>query len=607
VTAGFTPVVVEIPDGEEHKTLATLGTIFDALLRAGIERRTPLVALGGGVVGDVTGFAAATLLRGLPVVQVPTTLLAQVDAAIGGKTAIDHPVGKNLIGAFHQPRLVLADVGTLATLPTRELLAGLAEVVKYGVIGDAALFAALERDPDAVRTGDPERLVSIVAACARQKAAVVAADELEERGERATLNFGHTVGHALEAVTQYGRFLHGEAVAIGMVAAARVSAALGVCDASIGARIERVLGRLGLPVAVPADVPPATLAGAMRRTRNRPTGAFVSSPWSKSVACGWCRSRRRHRGSSLTRAGVGVGGAGRRGEDMNNRWKRLRAALAASVLMAAGTANAGVPSDGLSLRAVGLFEAESSSGGSTCTVPDSTNGILLNSDQIGLWTTDGVATTGYPLTACGGWMELQNVMTAQGSASTASTSGCASRAPAASVSSCRRATASRPRAEPAEQHDLRGRASLPVRHRSGLRQHRVGRAVDRVREPLSDGRRPGHRLPARAVRRPPGERVHVVPAGHPDDRVGHHGQRPEAQVELDQVHADVAALLRQRSRRRCRAVRPERPRPVRCWHLRSGEGTCKADASIFCTTDADCQGRCLQEGDPNECSCLFGG
>ena len=272
VTAGFTPVVVEIPDGEEHKTLATLGTIFDALLRAGIERRTPLVALGGGVVGDVTGFAAATLLRGLPVVQVPTTLLAQVDAAIGGKTAIDHPVGKNLIGAFHQPRLVLADVGTLATLPQRELLAGLAEVVKYGVIGDASLFAALERDPDAVRTGDPERLVSVVAACARQKAAVVAADELEERGERATLNFGHTVGHALEAVTQYGRFLHGEAVAIGMVAAARVSAALGVCDASIGARIERVLGRLGLPAAVPADVPASALVGAMKADKKSAGG-----------------------------------------------------------------------------------------------------------------------------------------------------------------------------------------------------------------------------------------------------------------------------------------------------------------------------------------------
>ena len=230
------------------------------------------MALGGGVVGDVTGFAAATLLRGLPVVQVPTTLLAQVDAAIGGKTAVDHPVGKNLIGAFHQPRLVLADVGTLATLPRRELLAGLAEVVKYGVIGDAALFAALERDPDAVLTGDPERLVPVVAACVRQKAAVVAVDEREERGERAVLNFGHTVGHALEAVTSYGRFLHGEAVAIGMVAAARVSAGLGLCEQTTVDRIAAVLGRLGLPVAVPADVPVATLASAMRADKKSADG-----------------------------------------------------------------------------------------------------------------------------------------------------------------------------------------------------------------------------------------------------------------------------------------------------------------------------------------------
>jgi 3-dehydroquinate synthase len=238
--------------------------MFDALLRAGIERATPLVALGGGVVGDVTGFAAATLLRGLPIVQAPTTLLAQVDAAIGGKTAVDHPVGKNLIGAFHQPRLVLADVGVLGTLPRRELVAGLAEVVKYGVIGDANLFARLERDPTAVLTVDPTAFVPIVAACARQKAAVVAADEREERGERAVLNFGHTIGHALEAVTAYGRFLHGEAVAIGMVAAARVSAGLGLCDTATVDRITALLGRLGLPVAIPADVPMAELGAAMK-------------------------------------------------------------------------------------------------------------------------------------------------------------------------------------------------------------------------------------------------------------------------------------------------------------------------------------------------------
>jgi 3-dehydroquinate synthase len=272
VLAGLTPVIVEVPDGEQHKTLATLGRIFDVLLGAGVDRGTAVIALGGGVIGDLTGFAAATLLRGLPVVQVPTTLLAQVDAAIGGKTAVDHPVGKNLIGAFHQPRLVLADVGVLATLPRRELLAGLSEVVKYGVIGDAALFARIEADPTALVTVDPTALVPIVAACARQKAAVVTADEREERGQRAVLNFGHTVGHALEAVTGYSRFLHGEAVAIGMVAAARVSHALGVCGATTVDRVTALLGRLGLPVAVPADVAPADLGAAMRADKKSAGG-----------------------------------------------------------------------------------------------------------------------------------------------------------------------------------------------------------------------------------------------------------------------------------------------------------------------------------------------
>jgi len=232
----------------------------------------PLVALGGGVVGDLTGFAAAVLLRGVPVVQVPTTLLAQVDAAIGGKTAVDHPVGKNLIGAFHQPCLVLADVGVLGTLPRRELLAGLAEVVKYGVIGDATLFASLEADPARVLTIDPTALVPMVAACVRQKAAVVAADEREERGDRAVLNFGHTVGHALETVTGYGRLLHGEAVAVGMVAAARVSHALGACDAATVDRIRALLGRLGLPAELPSDVAKSALGAAMQADKKSTGG-----------------------------------------------------------------------------------------------------------------------------------------------------------------------------------------------------------------------------------------------------------------------------------------------------------------------------------------------
>ena len=251
--AGFDPVVVELPDGEEHKTLATLERLYGALLEAGIERRSPVVALGGGVIGDLSGFAAATLLRGVPIVQVPTTLLAQVDAAIGGKTGVNHRTGKNLIGAFHQPRAVLADVDVLRTLPRREYVAGLAEVVKYGVIGDAALFADLERGLDRLLQLDDELLVPVIAACCRQKAAVVAADEREESGARAVLNFGHTVGHAVESLTEYRRFLHGEAVAIGMVAAARVSRRLGILDVACEGRIVALLERLGLPTAFPAD------------------------------------------------------------------------------------------------------------------------------------------------------------------------------------------------------------------------------------------------------------------------------------------------------------------------------------------------------------------
>ena len=261
--AGFDPLVVEISDGEEHKSLAGLSAVYDRLLESGIERGSPLVALGGGVIGDIGGFAAATLLRGLPVVQVPTTLLAQVDAAIGGKTGVNHARGKNLIGAFHQPRFVIADVDTLATLPRRELVAGLAEVIKYGVIGDADLFAEIEGRLDDLLRLDRVLVVRVVATSCRQKAAVVSADERELTGLRATLNFGHTVGHAVETLTDYRRFLHGEAVAIGMVAAARVSQALGLCDSRAVARIRDVAARAGLPTELPADLSPMALAGAM--------------------------------------------------------------------------------------------------------------------------------------------------------------------------------------------------------------------------------------------------------------------------------------------------------------------------------------------------------
>ena len=270
--AGFSPVAVEIPDGEEHKNLAWLAVLYDRLLDAGIERRSPLIALGGGVVGDLAGFAASTLLRGLPLVQVPTTLLAQVDAAIGGKTGINHALGKNLIGAFHQPRLVVIDVATLRTLPRREFVAGLAEVIKYGVIRDAELFATLEARLEALLGLEEAVLVPVVAACCRHKAAVVAADEREEGGERAVLNFGHTVGHALEVLTEYRRLLHGEAVAIGMVAAARVSRALGLCDAATVERLERLVRRAGLPTAMPDDVTPPALALAMHTDKKTAAG-----------------------------------------------------------------------------------------------------------------------------------------------------------------------------------------------------------------------------------------------------------------------------------------------------------------------------------------------
>ena len=270
--AGFKPTVVELPDGEEHKNLAWLAVLYEKILDAGIERRSPVVGLGGGVVGDLAGFAGATLLRGLPVALVPTTLLAQVDAAIGGKTGVNHALGKNLIGAFHQPRLVVADVETLRTLPRRELVAGLAEVVKYGAIRDAGLFRLIEERAEALLAVDEATVVPVVAECVRHKAAVVAADEREERGDRAVLNFGHTLGHAIEVLTDYREYLHGEAVAMGMVAAARVSRALGRCDAATVDRLAALLKRIGLPTEIPGGLSAEALSVAMLRDKKTADG-----------------------------------------------------------------------------------------------------------------------------------------------------------------------------------------------------------------------------------------------------------------------------------------------------------------------------------------------
>ena len=242
---------IELPDGEAHKNWAALDTIFDALLAAGADRKTVLYALGGGVVGDVTGFAAACYMRGIDFVQVPTTLLAQVDSSVGGKTAINHPLGKNMIGAFHQPLRVLADLDTLQSLPQRELVAGLAEVIKYGPIADLALLDWLELNLDRLLAREPAALAHAVRRSCEIKAAVVAQDE-RDTGLRAILNFGHTFGHAIETGLGHGAWLHGEAVGCGMVMACDLSQRLGLIDAAASARVTRLIERAGLPLRGPA-------------------------------------------------------------------------------------------------------------------------------------------------------------------------------------------------------------------------------------------------------------------------------------------------------------------------------------------------------------------
>ena len=247
-----TPVI--LPDGERHKNLATLGGIYDKLMAAKIDRKSTLIALGGGVIGDIAGFAAATWLRGIRCVQAPTTLLAQVDSSVGGKTGVNHPLGKNMIGAFHQPACVIADTTTLETLPEREVKAGLAEVVKYGLIGDSEFFDWLARHAAGMLALEPNLLAEAVVRCCRAKADIVARDE-RESGIRALLNLGHTFGHAIEAATGYGAWLHGEAVAAGMAMAADLSRRLGWLDQAAARRIRTVLeDDFGMPVVPPADI-----------------------------------------------------------------------------------------------------------------------------------------------------------------------------------------------------------------------------------------------------------------------------------------------------------------------------------------------------------------
>ena len=262
-----------LPPGEQYKTIENWRAISDRLVSEGALRDTTIIALGGGVVGDLAGFAAATYMRGIAVIQVPTTLLAQVDASVGGKTGVNHPAGKNLIGAFHQPRAVIIDTETLGTLPPREFTAGLAEVVKYGVIRDADFFEWIQGNTGAILDRNDDVLFEMISRCVRHKAEVVEQDE-RESGIRAILNFGHTFAHAIETLTGYSRYLHGEAVAIGMVAAARLSELRGLCPSGVSESIAGLLDALGLHTNWPAEVAPLEAVECMSRDKKARQGGL---------------------------------------------------------------------------------------------------------------------------------------------------------------------------------------------------------------------------------------------------------------------------------------------------------------------------------------------
>lgn len=289
--AGFEPALITIPAGEKSKSLTQVGACYAQCAAHRLERKSFIVALGGGVVGDLAGFVAATYLRGMALVQVPTTLLAQVDSSVGGKVGVNLPVGKNLVGAFHQPRLVLADLDVLKTLPEREYRSGLAEIGKYGIIWDAKFFRRLERDLPALLARDPRTLAGVVARCCEIKAEVVGEDETEG-GLRAILNFGHTIGHALEAISRYGVYLHGEAISIGQVAAAEISAERHGLPRREVERIRAWFQQAGLPVTVRLRAQQrAGVLAAMRLDKKVSAGEvrFVLAPalgrvdWGQSV------------------------------------------------------------------------------------------------------------------------------------------------------------------------------------------------------------------------------------------------------------------------------------------------------------------------------------
>ena len=269
--AGFDAPVILIPDGEEYKELLWTYYLFGELLKHRLDRASLLIALGGGVIGDITGFVASTYMRGISFVQIPTTLLAQVDSSVGGKTGVNHPLGKNMIGTFYQPRLVWADIRTLESLPKREFLAGMAEVIKYGVIWDEALFRFLEDNREKILNLDRNALEYIIQRSCEIKAEIVSKDE-REGGLRAILNYGHTVGHALETATGYTTYLHGEAVAIGMHHEARLSSLLGLMDAGEAERVRTLITAYGLPSGIPSNVDTEGIVSSMRLDKKAVAG-----------------------------------------------------------------------------------------------------------------------------------------------------------------------------------------------------------------------------------------------------------------------------------------------------------------------------------------------
>jgi 3-dehydroquinate synthase len=298
--AGFEPVPIIVPPGERTKTLATIRGILDVLATRRFERRSLILALGGGVIGDLAGFAASIYQRGIPYVQVPTTLVAQVDSSVGGKTGVDHRLGKNLIGAFHQPKAVFIDPFMLHTLPRREWVAGLAEVIKYGIIADEAFFSLLESSmPDLLKL-DAETVMRAVARSCEIKAQVVTADE-RESDRRRILNYGHTIGHALESLGRYRRLIHGEAVGIGLVAEAQLAVHLGVCDESVSTRIRRLVQAAGLSERLPPNTSFRALWRAMQHDKKVAGGSVIGvwpvrigevviRPLAEEACAGWFRT-----------------------------------------------------------------------------------------------------------------------------------------------------------------------------------------------------------------------------------------------------------------------------------------------------------------------------